>query len=187
MRLRSVSVVLILLSLFLGTVALLFIRRAAREQPAPYLLVELPAWLPSRTPPAVWNTAGEDGGAEAPEFPFGARKTLRVATLRNDDVQAYGFGALAVHERGSHISLEVFLPPLPSGDRYDAAVIMDDGTAVSLGPLTDRGDGWHAAEHDFPGRNLGAAQALRVAASVPKEPLIDGMTVVEGALNDVID
>jgi hypothetical protein len=122
-----------------------------------------------------------------PAFPFGARKTLRIATLRNDAAQAYGFGALSVHERGSHVSLEVVLPPLRSGDRYDAAVIMDDGAIVSLGALTDRGDGWHAAEKDFPGRDLGATRRLRITASVPNEPALDGMTVVEGTLNDVID
>ena len=186
--LRFVAALLLLVALAVAAWVFLWRRAEPTQPPAPYILVEPPTWLPAHTPPTVESAAGEAGGAaEAPEFPFGARKVLRIATLRNDDAQAYGFGGVAVYERGSQASLHVFLPPLPSGDGYDAWIVMDDGAVLLIGRMEDSGDDWHGAGADFPDNDLPAAQSLRITASTPNESTLDGMTVVEGALNDAID
>lgn len=185
MRLRSVIIVLLLL--LAGAAALFLFSRFFREQPVPYVLIEPPAWLPARTLPTTDMTIEEGDGAVVPEFPFGARKALRMATLRNDDAQAAGLATLSVYERGSSVSLEVFLPPLSSGDGYDASIILQDGSAVVLGSPTDRGDGWHALQKDFPARDLSAAANLRVVARTPQESLTNGMTVVDAPFFDAMD
>lgn len=188
MRLRSVIIVLVLLFFLIGTAALFYLRRAAREQPAPYVLIEPPTWLPLRMLPTAEDAAGDAGGtAEMPWSPFGARKALRMATLRNDDAQAAGFATLSVFERGSRFSLEIFLPPLPPGNGYDVSLILHGDSAVALGNPLNRGDGWHALQKDFPDRDLGLAQRLRISASVPQEPSLDGMTVVDAQFQDVMD
>lgn len=187
MRLRSISIVLLLL-LLAGVAALFLFSRFFREQPLPYVLVEPPAWLPPRALPMIENTTGNAGGsAEVQEPAFGARKALRMATLRNDDAQAAGFAALSVFERGSRISLEVFLPPLRSGDGYDASLIMDDGSAVALGSPSDRGDGWHALQKDLPASHPSTATSFRITARTPQEPLTNGLTVVDAPFFDAMN
>lgn len=185
MRFRSVIIVLLLF--LAGAAALFLFSRFTREQPVPYVLIEPPAWLPPRTLPTAEDSGNADGSAEKPESPFGARKALRVALLRNDDAQAAGFATLSIHERGSRVSLSVFLPTLRPDDHYDAAVMLDDGAAVSLGNLTNSGDGWHALQKDFPGRDLSAAASLRITARTPQEPITNGLTVVDAPFQDVMD
>lgn len=182
MRFRSVIIVLLLL--LAGAAALFLFNRFFREQPVPYILIEPPAWLSARSLP----TAEDAGGAaETPESPFGARKVLRMALLRNDDAQAAGFATLSVYERGSSVSLEVFLPPLGSGDGYDASLTLQDGSAVALGSPSDRGDGWHTLQKDFPDRDLSAAASLRLTARTPQESLTNGMTVIAAPFFDAMD
>lgn len=186
MRLRSIIIAFLLL-LLAGVAALFLFNRFSREQPAPYVLIEPPAWLPPRALPAE-NAAGDAGAAtEAPAPAFGARKTLHMALLRNDDAQAAGFAFLSVSERGSSVSLEVFLPPLPSGDGYDASIILQDGSALALGSPADRGDGWHALQKDVPDRDLSTAASFRITARTPEEPLTHGLTVVDATFHDVMD
>lgn len=186
MRFRSVIIVLLLL--LAGTVALFLFGRFFRERPVPYVLIEPPAWLPARSLPTEEDAAGDAGGsAEMPESPFGARKALRVATLRNDDAQAAGFAALSVHERGSRVSLEIFLPILPPGDGYDVSLILHGDDAIALGNPLNRGDGWHTFQKDFPDRDLSAAASLRITARTPQEPLTNGITVVDAPFFDAMD
>ncbi|MBI2524313.1 hypothetical protein HYW11_03880 [Candidatus Peregrinibacteria bacterium] len=187
--LRFIAVLILLVAIAVAAWFVVRSRRAAQESPpAPYVLVEPPMWLPARTSPTTENAADGANDAEMPAFPFGARKVLRIATFRNDDAQAYGFGAVAVYERGSQVSLDVFLPPLPSGDGYDADIVMADDSVTTLGRMEDGGDGWYALNEDFPDSDVvGAAASLRITASTLNEPALDGMTVVEGKLHDAID
>lgn len=185
MRFRSVIIVLLLL-LLAGIAALFLFNRFTREQPVPYVLVEPPAWLPPRALPAE-SAADDSDAAETSTTLFGARNALRMATLRNDDAQAAGLAVLGVHERGSRVSLEVFLPPLSSDDGYDASIILQDGSALAIGNPADRGDGWHALQKDFSDRDLSAAASLRITARTPEEPLTHGLTVVDAPFQDVMD
>lgn len=157
--------------------------------PAPYVLVEPPAWLPSRAQPVVPSVSSVSSVPSVASVtpPFGTRKSLRLAPLRSDDAQAYGFGAVAVYEKGSSVSLEVFLPTLPDADGYDADIAMADGSVTTIGRMEDRGDGWYVVERDFPDVSLDGAQSLRVTARTPKEPALDGMVVAEGVFSDVMD